>query len=245
MKWLPSWLGEAYCTLYSRLKEDFTVDDASNVLNVPKDKAALITSRLSRAGWLDRIGKGRYRALKPRRIIEQVSMYKEIDRNLASVPQREFVPPLRRFMQLALKQYGERLISAVVFGSLARGDATPTSDIDLLLVTKGLPPRLMERYDEITEPGLSPPARRARGEPLAPISPVLYTPQEASDFHNIYLDMTRHAIILLDRGGFICRKLDEVSRQLEELDSKRLELEGKPVWMLKPDLQRGEVVELG
>jgi predicted nucleotidyltransferase len=33
--------------------------------------------------------------------------------------------------------YGERLVELVLFGSQARGDATPDSDVDVLVVLKG------------------------------------------------------------------------------------------------------------
>lgn len=36
-----------------------------------------------------------------------------------------------------LAEYGERLVNLVLFGSEARGDADPNSDIDLLVVLKG------------------------------------------------------------------------------------------------------------
>ena len=41
-------------------------------------------------------------------------------------------------MQLALKElYGDRLVRIMLFGSQARGDAAPDSDIDALIVLKG------------------------------------------------------------------------------------------------------------
>lgn len=47
----------------------------------------------------------------------------------------------RRFEKL----YGERLVRLVLFGSQARGDAEPGSDIDVLIVLKGI----AEPYEEI------------------------------------------------------------------------------------------------
>jgi predicted nucleotidyltransferase len=48
----------------------------------------------------------------------------------------------RRFEEL----YGERLVHLVLFGSQARGDAEPGSDIDVLVVLKGL----VSPYEEIS-----------------------------------------------------------------------------------------------
>jgi predicted nucleotidyltransferase len=45
--------------------------------------------------------------------------------------------------------YGERLVRLVLFGSQARGDAEPGSDIDVLVVLKGP----VEPCEEITRTG--------------------------------------------------------------------------------------------
>ena len=47
------------------------------------------------------------------------------------------------------KLYGERLVHLVLFGSQARGDAEPGSDIDVLVVLKGS----VSPYEEITRTG--------------------------------------------------------------------------------------------
>src|SRR5574341_1126007 len=44
---------------------------------------------------------------------------------------------------------GEALVSVVLFGSVARGEATATSDIDLLVVAEDLPPGRLARQDRI------------------------------------------------------------------------------------------------
>ncbi len=51
----------------------------------------------------------------------------------------------RRFEEL----YGERLVHLVLFGSQARGDTEPGSDIDVLVVLKGP----VSPYEEITRTG--------------------------------------------------------------------------------------------
>jgi predicted nucleotidyltransferase len=48
------------------------------------------------------------------------------------------VQSIMREMQRSLKDiYGERLVRIMLFGSHSRGDATPGSDIDALIVLKG------------------------------------------------------------------------------------------------------------
>lgn len=245
MKWLPAWLGKAYCTLYQRIEGTFTVRNIAGALNVSAAKANLIASRLAQAGWLKRLEKGKYRVVEPKEILERITIWGEIERNLARVPQREFISPLKRFLEAVVGEYGGRLVSAALFGSVARGDADPTSDLDVLLVIEGLPKGLPERQEEITELVLSSYKKRSPVEPLVPVSPVLYTPSEALGFHSIYLDMTRHCTMLFDPRGLLRKKITEFSEKLEDLGSQRLEVLGKPVWVLKPDLRRGEVVELG
>lgn len=43
---------------------------------------------------------------------------------------------LQRFKQHCQQQYGQRLVKLVLFGSYARGDFRPSSDIDILVVLK-------------------------------------------------------------------------------------------------------------
>jgi len=52
----------------------------------------------------------------------------------------------------------DKLVSVVVFGSVARGEARVDSDVDLLIVARGLPKSrfkrlvLFERAEELVEP---------------------------------------------------------------------------------------------
>lgn len=54
---------------------------------------------------------------------------------------------LARYVELLKARFGADLVSLVVFGSHARGEARPGSDIDVLIVVRGLPGSRWERYD--------------------------------------------------------------------------------------------------
>lgn len=45
-----------------------------------------------------------------------------------------------RYAQVAQDVLGDDLVSVVLFGSVARGEARPDSDIDLIVVVSELPP---------------------------------------------------------------------------------------------------------
>ena len=51
-----------------------------------------------------------------------------------------------KYAQLAKKHLGANLISVALFGSVARGEATSQSDIDLLIVCKNLPKGMFKRH---------------------------------------------------------------------------------------------------
>lgn len=53
-------------------------------------------------------------------------------------PTPKFHPILRPLTRELKKMYGSRLKKIVLFGSYARGEATPDSDIDLLIVLEDL-----------------------------------------------------------------------------------------------------------
>ncbi len=47
------------------------------------------------------------------------------------------MPLLNEFREALQKLYGDRLVATILFGSQARGDSVPDSDIDIMVVLKG------------------------------------------------------------------------------------------------------------
>ena len=138
---------------------------------------------------------------------------------------------------------GPRLRSLVLFGSVARGQAAPRSDIDLLVIAEGFPRSLAERRRPLLAAWSRVRARRAL--PAVDWNLVTKTPEEARFHSPLYLDMVEDGILLVDRGRFFQTVLDAMRARMRELGSRRVFLDdGNWYWDLKPDFRFGEVVEI-
>ena len=137
----------------------------------------------------------------------------------------------------------EGLVSIVLFGSVARREARPTSDVDILLVGEGLPRQHADRRQPFLDAWEA--ARTARG--LRPIewNLIVKTPDEARYRSPLYLDMVEDAILILDQGRFFEEVLAGLRARMRELGSRRVHLpDGSWYWDLKPDFRWGDVVEI-
>jgi uncharacterized protein len=138
---------------------------------------------------------------------------------------------------------GERLVSIVLFGSVARGQARPTSDIDLVVVADGFPRALADRRRPLLESGER--ARTARALPVVQWNLVTKSTGEARIHSPLYLDIVEDGILILDRGGFFEQVLSGMRARMRVLGSRRIFLDdGTWYWDLKPDFRFGEVVEI-
>lgn len=142
---------------------------------------------------------------------------------------------------------GDRLVSVVLYGSVARGEAREISDVDLLVIAEGLPPSRFRRQDllaaadERVDPALD--ALAAQDIHTA-VSVILKTPAEAERIVPLYLDMVEDAILLVDRGGFFAAVLGRLRESLARLGARRHKVGRFRYWDLKPDLKPGEIVSL-
>jgi len=143
--------------------------------------------------------------------------------------------------------YGGRLVSLAVFGSHASGRAEPRSDLDVLIVLTSAAARRRLRLDEFEQidADLAPALDALEREGWSvELSPVIRTRDEAEGFSILYLDMTVHVRVLLDRGGFLCGRLDRMRAELQRLGAERRTLGDRWYWVLKKDYRPGEVFEI-
>ncbi|MGH7390128.1 MAG: nucleotidyltransferase domain-containing protein [Candidatus Rokuibacteriota bacterium] len=147
---------------------------------------------------------------------------------------------LGRYVDRLKGRFGADLVSVVLFGSRARGEAKPESDIDMLIVVRGLPRNRFERYG-----GVRALAEEVSETFAAAVTPILLTPEEAQHVKPYYLGMLSGHVILYDRDAFFAGVLDRLRRRLAELGARRyVDEDGYEYWDLKPDWKPGDVVEL-
>ena len=110
------------------------------------------------------------------------------------------------------------LDGAVVFGSMAKGKVTPDSDVDVLVVGRGLPPKRQRRSAQVIE--------IKRLVPM-PLDVFLLTPQETdSNFANhnpLFLDIAEDGIILFDRNGKLAEMMQSMRRYVRDRGIVRMD----------------------
>jgi predicted nucleotidyltransferase len=118
---------------------------------------------------------------------------------------------------------GHRLVAVVLFGSRARGDASPASDWDVLVIAEGLPGKSFERHQSLKR--LLP--VNCRGA----ISILAKTPQEFEAYlPSLYLDIALDGRILYDPHGYAADRLAALQRLLKQAGLYRERTEAGDVW---------------
>lgn len=244
MDWLPKWLGRAYAKLYEDFGENaFTLPEAGESLG-PASNVRVILSSLVKAGWALRADHGRYVVLGPMLAVARLG-----GELLGGSAVKTYLPIISSFTSSALRRIGSNLVSVAVYGSVAAGRPLPSSDIDILLIAKGLPPRYSQRASMVA--GLIRGTERLRMEiwrrkgMYPDLDVIALTPEEASVAQPIYLEMLEASLFVVDREGFLDNRLQAFARRLAEQGARKVQTpEGLTYWILSPASKAGEVVEI-
>lgn len=143
-------------------------------------------------------------------------------------------PQVQRILDSVLDalhmRFGDALVSVVLFGSYARGEPGPYSDLDVLVVVEGLPGDWRERGQMelvIERMGLH------WGKA---IQVILVEPDDVrfavDSILPLLLELRDSYVCLWDRNGFFAEEMDRFSRRLTEQGVRRL---GAHTWEV-PDL---------
>jgi predicted nucleotidyltransferase len=137
---------------------------------------------------------------------------------------------LRQAVDHLLAALGENLMGVVLYGSRARGEAREESDVDLLVIARGLPEGWYKRRVFVHRP-----LKAINDAP--PILVFAQTPEEFEQhFPSIYLDIGQDGIILYDPQGYIAHRLQRIREITLQagLVRKRTNGEMNWVWLTPP-----------
>ena len=245
--WIPRWLGECYSRLYVKFgMEPFTFSEAKKILSLDESKLSVAFSKLHSRRILLVFDRGRprlYRLLDPENFLFLAS---GTVKNYDGIAQERYLKLILDCLRTILKMMD--LESFAIYGSVARGQASKNSDIDILLISEELDGSLasrMERLYRVEE--------KLKKELVWLRKHGIYTglsfyplrKEEAQRFPLLFLDLTEEAVILYDKNRFLEALLLELKRKLLEHGAKRVFIDEKHwYWDLKPDYKFGERIEV-
>ena len=155
------------------------------------------------------------------------------------VPSPRFGPIVRWVVERLRDRLPTRLAGVLVFGSVARGQESPDSDIDLLVLVRGDARALEEVRQGVLqvqlELRLTPEYRVAR---LAGFHPVLdahlVLAERAYRLYRLYLDALTDGIPVYDPEGQLAELRERMRARLRDAGSVRVETpEGLRYWKLR------------
>lgn len=117
----------------------------------------------------------------------------------------------------SLSQSKLPLVGAIIFGSRIKGTATASSDIDLMIVGRGINVKLHRRGEEIVH--------IKKALPGLPLDILLLTPQEVeSNFRNhnpLFLDIAEEGVILIDDHRRLESLIEETREYIKQKGIKK------------------------
>jgi hypothetical protein len=157
---------------------------------------------------------------------------------------------LQDYTEMVVKLYGDNLVSIAVFGSVARGNPKPGSDIDVLLVLRNAPLTANQRMMGLTRINLELQTKDSWKKLDAAgrsglIAECVFTVDEIKKHPPILLDIIEDGVIIMDRDSLLKKVLSNLRRKLNKLGAKKVKLDdGTWFWVLKPDIKFGESVKI-
>ena len=115
------------------------------------------------------------------------------------------------------------LVSIVLFGSHARGDAKETSDFDLFIIAEELPVKVFQRILFIRKP--------LKGQFAERICIVAKTPEEVlKNLPPLFLDLGLDGIILFDKDNFFKNLQTKIRQIIQQAGLQRKKVNGEFYW---------------
>ena len=237
-------LYKAYGTLYDRFSTDlFTFEELRRTTGLSLASTLKCASLLRGRGYMvifSRSGRTRmYRLLSPdQALFAHLQM-----KNLGVVRQQRYIHLLVDVcMQLRRSSLG--LLGVWLFGSVARGEARPNSDVDLLVVARNLKGNRSRMADAI---GREVEVRSERNFFFRNgfVTDVSFYPmieEELGRFYPIMLDVLDHGKVIYEREELMTEAARSMKQWLSAMRVRRVSLRRGWMWVLPPDLKVGEPI---
>ena len=139
------------------------------------------------------------------------------------------------YAALLRSAFGDRLVSVVLHGAVARGDAPPGTEVELLVVVAPLAPGPFKRRDLLAaaDDAIAPlVAASAMDGVSTRLVRTVKSVDEARVLVPLYVDLAEDAVLLHDRDGFFAGILADVRASLDRLGARRVREGGAWYWEL-------------
>jgi len=138
------------------------------------------------------------------------------------------LPPLSLLAERCRSVFGEDLLGLVLFGSIARGEAFPESDVDLLVVMAGHCPLRRALYERWAREIEARDQERVGRE----VSPhFCHLPASPEDAGGLWFEVSIDGAILWERDGAVSRHLRAIRRYLASGGATRRVQHGHGYWV--------------
>jgi predicted nucleotidyltransferase len=246
MQPLPDWLYRRYARLYDyRGEESWVLADAMGLWGDGEGRANAVVSELRKRGHvvvMAREGRvRRYRLVSPGDFLFSFVHLPSLE----LVKAEAYRPMIVKAVRGLKEGLGTRLVSVGLFGSVARGTPTKTSDVDLYVVGDWESMNKSRRLDEVFPCLRTLDQERVRllNSGLATDASVYpVSREEAVRFHSLHLDLSVEGIVLYDPTGFLSQAWARLRVWLERKGAERVQTGETWFWRLDPGLEVGSRV---
>lgn len=169
-------------------------------------------------------------------------------RNLNKIP-RFYQNYIFNFINRLKVNFNKKILSVILFGSIARGKFSKSSDIDLLLIFSNEITNTFLCDKKITDLTIefykNNELKDEKGNKIySTIQPIALSLMELDTFRTLFYDIATDGIIIFDKEDVGLKFINKIKRRIKEKGLKRVYLGENNFYWKRKKIQFGEIVEL-